>query len=66
MVFHFKRGTHVADSVELKVDGNAKVSSLEDGQQYKFLGVLVSLKQEEKLALQSAAIEYLWRLSVIW
>lgn len=53
-VAHFKRGTHVADSAVLKVDGNVKISSLEDGQQYKFLGVPKSLKQEEKLALQSA------------
>ena len=48
-------GTHVADSVGLKVEGNAEISSLEDGQQYKFLGMLESLKQEEKLALKSAA-----------
>ena len=49
-VVHFKRGTHVADSVGLKVDWNAEISSLKDGQQYKFLGVLESLKQEEKLS----------------
>ena len=30
-VVHFKRGTHVADSAGLKVDGNTKISSLEDG-----------------------------------
>lgn len=65
-VVHFKRGTHVADSAGLKVDGNAKIPSLEDGQQNKFLGVHESLKQEEKLALQTAAKEYLRRLSVIW
>ena len=28
-VIHFKRGTQVADSTGLKVDGNAKISSLE-------------------------------------
>ena len=50
-VAHFKRGTHVADSAGLKVDGNAEISSLEDRQQYKCLGVLESLKQEQKLAL---------------
>ena len=33
---NFERGTHVADSAGLKVDGNAKISSLEDRQQYKF------------------------------
>ena len=57
-VVHFKRGTHVADSGGLKVDGNARISSLEDRQQYKFLGLLESLKQDEKLAWQSAANEY--------
>ena len=31
-VVHVKRGTHVADSAGLKVDGNAEISSLEDGQ----------------------------------
>ena len=45
---------------------DAKISTLEDGQHWKFLGVLESLKQEEKLALQSAAKEYLRRLAVIW
>ena len=65
-VVHFKRGTHAADSVGLKVHGNAEISSLEDGQQYKCLVVLEALKEEEKFALQSAAKEYLRRLSVIW
>ena len=37
-IAHFKRGTFVADSTGLKVHGNAKISSLEDGQQYKFWG----------------------------
>ncbi|PFX18510.1 Retrovirus-related Pol polyprotein from type-1 retrotransposable element R2 [Stylophora pistillata] len=65
-VVHLKWRTPVTDSAGLKVDGNAKISSLEDGKQDKFLGVLESLKQEEKLALQSAAKEYLQRLSGIW
>ncbi|PFX15560.1 hypothetical protein AWC38_SpisGene20212 [Stylophora pistillata] len=60
------RGDPCSDSAGLKVDGNAKIWSLEDEQQYKFLGVLESLKQEEKLALYSAAKEYLQTLSVIW
>ena len=29
-VVNFKSGTHVADSEGLKVDGNAKISSLQD------------------------------------
>ena len=47
-------------------DGNVKISTLEDGQQYKFLGVLETLRQEEKIVLRCAAREYLRRLSVIW
>ena len=34
--------------------------------QYKFLGVLESIKQEDSLVLASAATVYLQRLSVIW
>ena len=34
--------------------------------QYKFLGVLESIKQEDSLVLESAARVYLQRLSVIW
>jgi len=40
--------------------------SLEEGQEYKFLGVLECLKQEEKLALKCTAIERLRRISLIW
>lgn len=47
-------------------DGNVKIPTLEDGQQYKFLGVFESLRQEERIVLRCAAREYLRRLSVIW
>ena len=40
--------------------------TLEEGRQYKFLGVLETLVQEEKMVLELAAKEYLRRLSVIW
>ena len=40
--------------------------SLEEGQQYNFLGVLECLKEEEKLALNCAAKERLRRMSLIW
>ena len=43
-----------------------KIPTLEDRQQYKFLGVLETLRQEERILLQCAAREYLRRLSVIW
>ena len=36
-VVHFQRGVHVADSHGLEVDGNAKIPSLENGEQHKFL-----------------------------
>ena len=64
-VAHFKRGLHVDDSRGLEIDGNAKIPSLENEEQYKFLGVLESLKQEEKLAQEFASREYLRRISVI-
>lgn len=48
---------HITDASEV---------SLEKGKQRKFLGVVESLVQEEKIALECAAKEYLRRLSVIW
>ena len=45
-VVHFKREIHVTDGTGLKVDGNPKISSLEDRQQFKFLVVLESLKNK--------------------
>ena len=66
-VAHFKRGVRVPESTGLLMsDGNVKIPTLEDGQQYKFLGVLETLRQEEKIVLRCAAREYLRRLSVIW
>ena len=63
----FKRGVRLAESTGLLMsDGKVKIPMLEDGQQYKFLGVLESLRQEERIVLQCAAREYLRRLSVIW
>ena len=57
-VAHFKRGVRVAESTGLLMsDGNVKIPTLEDGQQYKFLGVLESLRQEERIVLQCAARE---------
>ena len=53
-VTHIRRGVLAANNEWVKVDGNAKKPSLEEGQQYKFLGVLECLKQEEKLALKCA------------
>ena len=45
-------GARVPESTGLLMsDGNVKIPTLEDGQQYKFLGVLETLRQEEKIVL---------------
>ena len=62
-----QEGARVPESTSLLMsDGNVKIPTLEDGQQYKFLGVLETLWQEERIVLRCAAREYLRRLSVIW
>ncbi|PFX18166.1 Tyrosine-protein kinase receptor Tie-1 [Stylophora pistillata] len=66
-VDHFNRGVRVAESTGLLMsEGKVKIPMLEDGQQYKFLGVLEGLRKEERIVLQCAAREYLRRLSMIW
>ena len=42
------------------------VASLKEGEQYKFLRVLESLKQDDTMALKIAAKRYIQRVSVIW
>ena len=42
------------------------VKSLKGDSQYKFLGVLENIRQEDKLALENAARVYLQGMSVIW
>ncbi|XP_067023905.1 uncharacterized protein [Acropora muricata] len=65
-VANFK-GFCVAESTGLLMsDENVKIPTLEDVQQYKFLGVVKSLRLEERTVLRCAAREYLRRLSVIW
>ena len=48
------------------MDETASIPSLEDVKQYKFLGVLQSVLQEDKLVLECAAKEYLRKMSVVW
>ena len=64
-VTHTRRGVLFANSADVKVDGNAKIPNLEEGQVFKFLGVLDCLRQEEDLALWCAAKEYSRRMSLI-
>ena len=64
-VTHTRGAVFFANSADVKVDGNAKIPSLEEGQIFKFLGVLECLRQEENLALRCAAKEYSRRMSLI-
>lgn len=64
-VVHIRRGVHFQQNFGRDIVGD-RVPTLEEGRQYKFLGVLESLVQEEKMVLELAAKEYLRRLSVIW
>ena len=61
VVVHVRSGVHVSDNSGMILDEMARIPSLEDGKQHKFLGVL-----EDKLVLKCAAKEYLQRMSVIW
>ena len=54
-VVHVRRGVHVSDNS----------ASLEDGKQYKILGILESVMQEYKQVLECTAKEYLRRISVM-
>ncbi|XP_068737747.1 uncharacterized protein [Montipora capricornis] len=63
---HVKRGVLVHDAAGLKLDQTSVVQSIKEGSSYKFLGVCETVKQDEKLALVSAAKVYLQRLSVPW
>ena len=65
-VVHVRRGVHVTDNSGMILDETARMPILEDGKQYKFLGVLGSLTQEDKLVLECAVKEYLRQMSVIW
>ena len=65
-VVSVKRGCLQELAPGLKIDEQQLIKSLTEDSQYKFLGVLESIKQEDSLVLESAARVYLQRLSVIW
>ena len=65
-VVNVKRGCLQELAPGLKIDEQQLIKSLTEDSQYKFLGVLESIKQEDSLVLESAARVYLQRLSVIW
>ena len=61
-VDHVRRGVHVSEKSGMILDEKARMPSLEDGKEYKFLGVLESVTQEDKLVLECTAKEYLRRM----
>ena len=64
-VVHVKRGC-LEESSDMRCGEQELVKSLKEDSQYKFLGVLENIRQEDNLALGNAARVYLQRMSVIW
>ena len=58
---HIRRGKQVENAEDLKLDETALVEKLNNGSNYKFLGVRESAMQEDNLALAIAAKTYLQR-----
>ena len=65
-VVHIKRGVKVQDAESLAFDEASVIKCLEEGAQYKFLGLLSSTIQEDQIAFKLAAEMYLNRMSIIW
>lgn len=64
-VINIKRGQQT-QGTDVKLDKDNVIKNLKDGTQYKFLGVLENVKQEDKLSLECAAKVFLQRMSVVW
>jgi len=56
-VAHVQRGvhTHTNNALGLRIDESICISNLEEGDQHKFLDVLESVRQEERMSLDCAA-----------
>ena len=54
-IVHIKRGVKVEDAESLAFDEASVIKCLEEGAQYKFLGVLESTRQEDQIAFKLAA-----------
>ena len=65
-VVHVKRGVLQDSGDGMRLGESEMIESLSEGSNYKFLGVLENVKQEDGLALEVAAKVYLKHLSVIW
>ena len=64
-VVHVRRG-RLQESEENRIVAGEAIASLREDAQYKFLGVLENVKQQDGLVLEQAEKEYLKRLSVVW
>ena len=64
-VVHVRRG-RLQESEENRIGAGEAIASLREDAQYKFLGVLENVKQQDGLVLEQAGKEYLKRLSVVW
>ena len=58
--------THTHDALGLRVNESICISGLDESNQYKFLGVLESLRREKRISLECAAKEFFRRMSIIW
>ena len=65
-VVHVKRGAQLLDESGMRMDETTTITALGEAKHYKFLGVLENVRQDERLALECAAKEYLRRISIIW
>ena len=67
-VVHVQREvhTHTQHALRLRVDENIYVSDLDESNHHKLLGVLETVRQEERMSLESTAKAFPRRLSVIW
>ena len=65
-VVHVKLGVHTHDASGPRREQNAHVHNLEESNRYKFLDILETVRQEERLSMGCVAKEYLRRMSIIW
>ena len=54
------------ESPGIRVSDTVVIQPLKEDSQYKFLGILENVRQEEKRTLECAEKTYLQRMSVIW
>ena len=57
--------SHTHGALGLRVDESICVSDREEGNQCKFLGVLESVRQEERMSLECSAKKFLHRMFII-